>query len=81
MPPYINNRYVYRSSVVGISNLHTEISRLVFRTGCGIRLDRFLIIMSPHRRDGGHIVLGADTVGVGVSVGVGVTLSWLQGIS
>ena len=47
----------------------------------------------PHRRGGGHIVFGADPVGVGfcvgdgvgvgvaVSVGVSVTLSDLQDIS
>ena len=39
----------------------------------------------PHRRRGGHIVFGADPVGVGVSVGVGVgvsvTLSCLHDIS
>ena len=29
----------------------------------------------PHRRGGGHIVFGADPVGVGVSVGVGVGVS------
>ena len=33
----------------------------------------------PHRRGGGHIVFGADPVGVGVSVGV--TLSCLHDIS
>ena len=35
----------------------------------------------PHRRGGGHIVFGADPVGVGVSVSVGVTLSCLHNIS
>ena len=37
----------------------------------------------PHRRGGGHIVFGADPVGVGISVGVGVsvTLSCLHDIS
>ena len=39
----------------------------------------------PHRRGGGHIVFGADPVGVGFSVGfgvgVGVTLSCLHDIS
>ena len=33
----------------------------------------------PHRREGGHIVFGADPVGVGVSVSV--TLSCLHDIS
>ena len=45
----------------------------------------YLVIYVPHRRGGGHIVLGADPVGVGVSVGVsvsvGVTLSCLHDIS
>ena len=38
---------------------------------------------APHRRGGGHIVIGADPVGVGVSVAVGVsvTLSCLHDIS
>ena len=39
----------------------------------------------PHRRGGGHIVFGADPVGVGVIVGIGVsdnvTLSCLHDIS
>ena len=35
----------------------------------------------PHRREGGHIVFGADPVGVGVSVSVGVILSCLHDIS
>ena len=43
----------------------------------------------PHQRGGGHIVFGADPVGVGVSVSVGVgvgvgvsvTLSCLHDIS
>ena len=38
-------------------------------------------IYVPHRRGGGHIVFGADPVGIGVSVGVGVTLSCLHDIS
>ena len=33
----------------------------------------------PHRRGGGHIVFGADPVGVGI--GVGVMLSCLHDIS
>ena len=39
--------------------------------------------MSPHRRGGGHIVFGVDPVGVGIIVGVGVsvTLSCLHDIS
>ena len=32
---------------------------------------QFLIIMSPTERGGGHIVFGADPVGVGISVDVG----------
>ena len=37
----------------------------------------------PHQRGGGHIVFGADPVGVGISVdiSVGVTLSCLHDIS
>ena len=35
----------------------------------------------PHRRGGGHIVFGADPVGVGVGVGISVTLSCLHDIS
>ena len=40
-------------------------------------------IYVPHRRGGGHIVFGADPVGVGVSLsfGVSVTLSCLHDIS
>ena len=37
--------------------------------------------MTPHQRGGGHIVFGMDRVGVGVSVGVSVTLSCLHDIS
>ena len=32
----------------------------------------------PHQRGGGHIVFGADPVGVGISVSVGVTLLTLS---
>ena len=42
------------------------------------------LVMFPHPREGGHIVLGGNTVGVsdGVSVsGVGVTVSCLYDIS
>ena len=35
----------------------------------------------PHRRGGRHIVFGVDPVGVGVSIGVSVTLSCLHDIS
>ena len=35
----------------------------------------------PHRRGGGHIVFGADPVGVGVSAGVSMTLYCLHNIS
>ena len=35
----------------------------------------------PHRRAGRHIVFGVDPVGVGVSVGVGVTQSSLHDMS
>ena len=35
----------------------------------------------PHRRGGGYIVFGADLVGIGVSVGISVTLSCLHDIS
>ena len=45
----------------------------------------FPLCYVPHRRGGGHIVFGADPVGVGVSVGfsisVSVTLSCLHDIS
>ena len=36
---------------------------------------------APHRKGGGHIIFGANPVGVGVSVGVSVTLSCLHDIS
>ena len=36
---------------------------------------------APHRRGGGHIVFGADPVGLGVGFGVRVTLSCLHDIS
>ena len=35
----------------------------------------------PHRRGGDNIVFGADPVGVGVTVAIGVTLSCLHDIS
>ena len=35
----------------------------------------------PHRRGGGHIVFDTDPVGVGVSIGVSMTLSCLHDIS
>ena len=38
-------------------------------------------IVSPNERGGGHIVFGADPIGVGVSVGIGVTLCCLHNIS
>ena len=41
----------------------------------------FLFCYVPHRREGGHIVFGADPVGLGVSVGVSMTLSCLHDIS
>ena len=44
-----------------------------------------MVYYVPHRRGGGHVVFGADPVGVGVSIGVGVsvgvTLSGLHDIS
>ena len=43
--------------------------------------DKISVNYVPHRRGGGHIVFGADPVGVGVSVSVGVTLSCLHDIS
>ena len=38
-------------------------------------------IMSPTEREGGHIDFGAAPVGVGHSVGVGVTLPSLHDVS
>ena len=37
--------------------------------------------MSPHRRGGGHIVFGADPVGVGFSVSVGVDVGVSVGLT
>ena len=39
-----------------------------------------MIIFVPHRRGGGHVVFGADLVGIVVSVGVSVTLSCLHDV-
>ena len=56
--------------------------------GMGVSEKRCLVILVPegpnyvpHRRGGGHIVFGADPVGGGVSVDVGVTLSFFHDIS
>ena len=40
-----------------------------------------ILLCPPTERGGGHIVFGADLVGIGVGVGVGVTLSCLHDIS
>ena len=47
------------------------------------RLNFILFELCPHRRGGGHIVFGADPFGVGVSIGVcvSVTLSCLHDIA
>ena len=53
-----------------------------FYVGSGIDL-AILNYYVPHQRGGGHIVFGADPVDVGVSIGIGisVTLSHLHDMS
>ena len=54
-----------------LSQIRLLLYALLYVAGCGIQLYQFLIIMSPTERGGGHIVFGADPVGVGISVDVG----------
>ena len=63
-------------------NIHTltnviGVMQTVFYALLKLKLSNYV----PHRSGGGDIVFGADPVGVGVSVGVGVTLSCLHDIS
>ena len=68
------------SALFCFSDLYLKL--LFFEKG-GLIFSIFSYFYVPHRRGGGHIVFGADPVGVGVSVGVGVgvTLSCLHDIS
>ena len=56
---------------------------LFINTFFNIKVHCKLLYMSPHRRGGGHVVFGVDPVGVGISTGIGfsVTLSYVQDIS
>ena len=78
---YMNLQYIMFFQLAYIKGVNKELllAGLALITRCDIYV--------PHRRGGGHIVFGADPVGVGVSVGVGVgdgvsvTLSCLHDIS
>ena len=52
-----------------------------YRTTGPLVLKFIIVVGNVNRRGGGHIVFGADPVGVGVRVSVGVTLSCLHDIS
>ena len=62
---------------------------LIFKVTAGLKMANLYAVNGvsmhtnyvPHRRGGGHIVFGADRVGVGVSISVGMTLSCMHDIS